>query len=1059
MAKGELFGLGRNWIKQKRSFHSTDEIDRLKTELYYFEKLKEAEEKGLTEIFIPSLTDVENEMTGQVFHWIIPNSTKGKHEFDKDEKPIQKLKDDISKKGGLKNYWVAFEMVDNTYTDDTEKVKVDIIHSTGKGYIKEYGGFKFKPVSSYVPTGNIITTNDLNNTIDKEFGGLLKPKCYVISNDGYLGIVSKIEVIKVPNYELTNRNSQLNPHQLEVQDEAIRIVIKFEDEDKRLDGEILFTDKQLYEIEKFKKELNIIEEKDINLFLAKIQKVEEQQSLEPFGENLMLGDGSTSKEQEQADDISRALVGFSSKEHLQTIHTSLAVQSTKVKTINLALRRNLSIEKDKQELKIRKMQAELNKVMEAKKAELAKVHEQLNKALEVFKRKMEKVMRLITTLEIYLGIHENVYQIAEGEPAPDVEPISFRQQVLYMDLEFGDPMIFAEKKPKFDTNGFLIGFDYEGDKYSRNNDGADADNFDVFEKWLIESKSYLKILPEPKCVVVMRPRYSDKYYVENRLINALMNQKNWVSYILIRNGDNIYRIKSEHVNTGSRLFPLRDELQGMFDKLGELSQKKADADNDAALDEIDKEANDLEAHFFQYKKNMLLLQGLVTRTEIFMPLPMGLDILNVNTHKNEDGSDRVRFIYDDENLLTSGRPEFHDWLKSVNKNITKGTRIFLSNPGGGANNWDDRFSIYWRNKGSRDGYGAPPMPYSGVFELKEYKEKMMVPKTEWIPIKQWENEEYKIKKAEVDNKEYTPKYAKHERGLYYVTKTKKINNIEHILVTILDSNGKKIMVEEYTTTLRVAYNPKDEVRREWGRSSGERGTNLTFIIKPEEDDFIVNYDELLLDDVYYYLESRVDRKHYVEMMPLLWGLRDNLETDMKLEAGFADAMAFELSHKYNVDIELAKSTIKDSINWWKNEIVKVWKRPINRNEGKAWRMIKEEAIRRLKKQHKLKIDHTFDNRKNVLVYKLKYEGKYKHREHEATFIGTGLHKHEFVDMIWKHVNDDYEFRYAKIIKKNMKDNIGVSTTEEHIDYANRYNGSVVVLKDGSYSDTIKKQSI
>src|SRR6185369_5383962 len=93
----------------------------------------------------------------------------------------------------------------------------------------------------------------------------------------------------------------------------------------------------------------------------------------------------------------------------------------------------------------------------------------------------------------------------------------------------------------------------------------------------------------------------------------------------------------------------------------------------------------------------------------------------------------------------------------------------------------------------------------------------------------------------------------------------------------LDSRGKKERVDYVEKTLRISYNPKDTVyaRRTSfsdGSWSRERKGSITFIVDPKKDGFVINYDSLLVEDIKYYLEDRIEREHYVRMMPVLWML-------------------------------------------------------------------------------------------------------------------------------------------------------------------------------------------
>ena len=241
--------------------------------------------------------------------------------------------------------------------------------------------------------------------------------------------------------------------------------------------------------------------------------------------------------------------------------------------------------------------------------------------------KLSKVRRVLGIIELYLGVNEEIIQIQEGEKADIKYPICFRQQVLYMDEEVGDP----------------------------ENQGLDFSKIDQFDDWLTKDKNYIKLVPEPKGVVVIRPRRRDKNYGGGWFENAVMNAENKKTYILIRNGENIYRIYAEIV-IHPRLFPLKAEMQKLME--------------DIAKDGIDKE--EAEKEVLNYKRNMLMLQGLLDRTEIFKPLPHPVQIHDAKTHDN-----LIKFIYDGEASLTAGRMYYKDWKEKINKQIKRGTRICM----------------------------------------------------------------------------------------------------------------------------------------------------------------------------------------------------------------------------------------------------------------------------------------------------------------------------------------------------------------------------------------------
>ncbi len=78
------------------------------------------------------------------------------------------------------------------------------------------------------------------------------------------------------------------------------------------------------------------------------------------------------------------------------------------------------------------------------------------------------------------------------------------------------------------------------------NDGLDFQDVDIFDGWLMENGNYKTLLPEPKGVIVFRPRRNRKDYGD-AYENLAKNPYNMMTYLLIRNGDCLYRIYSEKI--------------------------------------------------------------------------------------------------------------------------------------------------------------------------------------------------------------------------------------------------------------------------------------------------------------------------------------------------------------------------------------------------------------------------------------------------------------------------------------------------------------------------------
>lgn len=340
---------------------------------------------------------------------------------------------------------------------------------------------------------------------------------------------------------------------------------------------------------------------------------------------------------------STALMGMASKEYFLAMQGNLETQKKSVELVQMAMKVEIA----------RKMQA-----LEAIKSQMYGIVEAMNK-------KVAKVKRVIDTLELYMGVYEDIVQIQEGQSAGIDEPISFRQMALYMDEEIA-----------------LYKFD------------ADFTDIEVFDNWIVQNNNYKNFAPEEKCVVAFRPRRYDKHYGNDPLYNFLMNQENQKTYLLIRNGENIYRIWA-NIKVGKSLFPTRSELG----KIGEKIASHWKSDQDRAEEEM-----------HVYQRLAFVLQGLIDRTEVFQPIPKGIKIFELDKWESH-----VRFIYDMEATLPSGRLSFNDWRDSLRASICEGSRVVAV--GLESTDYDKRFYRYYQSK-----YTEPSHPPSGLYQVHLFKE-------------------------------------------------------------------------------------------------------------------------------------------------------------------------------------------------------------------------------------------------------------------------------------------------------------------------------------------------
>lgn len=101
------------------------------------------------------------------------------------------------------------------------------------------------------------------------------------------------------------------------------------------------------------------------------------------------------------------------------------------------------------------------------------------------------------------------------------------------------------------------------------------------------------------------------------------------------------------------------------------------------------------------------------------------------------------------------------------------------------------------------------------------------------------------------------------------------------------------------------------------------------------DSFVLNYDQISLEDVEFYLKDRVQRQNYLGMMPVLRTIRKERLEETRVEREFARAMAHTC--------KVSEQTVFGAVEWWKMKVIS--KRPLGNDDAKAWRMIKSKVLR------------------------------------------------------------------------------------------------------------------
>lgn len=534
---------------------------------------------------------------------------------------------------------------------------------------------------------------------------------------------------------------------------------------------------------------------------------------------------------------SNGLIHVSSKEHLELIQQSAEEKAKHFKLIENNVQR----------------------LMEKHEAHLRSIRSGLSDIVEAFQKKIAKIQRVIHVIELYLGINEEILQFQEGEKASAEEPICFRQRVMYMDEEVGDPRL---------------------DKYGKD-EGLDFRNISAFDDWLCKDGNYKKVIPEPKCVCAFKVRRNTKKghgeATDNPFVLEWMESADQKTYILIRNGDNLYRIWVD-LEIAERLFPHRDEIM-------KLQEEVIKHEGKGGWDERDSKKK-LEDDHERYQRQFIMLQGLIDRTEILHPIKETIRLATIDL----DTTKLVRLIYDDgPSLVHKGHVPFLEWMKGINEKIDEGSRIVITGKGvREARRFDERFAEREDHRSGRElTYHLPSLPEAGLYTV------------------------YKKKKRPEDKFGFrNPNWGPDVREL-----------------------------------LCIRYNPGDEVRNMWDRwdDGHERKSNISYNIL-KDDDFILNFDEATIEDMEYYLNSRIDRRHYVTMMPILWELHQQKIKEAEKEQDFLLMIVSPFLSRYNKDKLMAAAN--EEMVWWKTK--NKWKRALTKDDAKAFRMIGGRLKKRFK---------------------------------------------------------------------------------------------------------------
>ena len=477
----------------------------------------------------------------------------------------------------------------------------------------------------------------------------------------------------------------------------------------------------------------------------------------------------------------------------------------------------------------------------------------------ILTRQIEMAQEAIYMINAYLGQDEEIIRIKSGEPAPEDEKIVVRQQVLFMDEESAAAADYAKRG------------------------GLDFKEVGEFDKWICEEEHLKQVLPETKGVVAIKPRRDSKFYDDNPFINSELNRQNKCLYILIRNGDNLYRIYTT-LWVDEVFLPRKDEFEHFFYEshtnwdTHETVREPLTPGSAKYMQAMDK----AEAKKRRFYTALIMIQGLLDRTKVFHPLPAN-EPINIC---NLEGQKYVTLRYDAENLLGTGRPDFKKWLNAVNGELEVGCRII----------------------GEFEGY------YAGRRELHERQG---------------------TKHA----------YRPASDGIYVI--------------------DRKVDERSFRFLYKSDHN-------NW-RGQNPNAPRVSYLIY-KDDDFIINIDSVTVADIEFYIRSRTNRHHYINMIPLLKAALAIKKKEAEEEAPFRKLLIGVIAGKHDVSFARAERSVDTLIKWWKFKTRE--HRALLSEDAKALRMIVAEFGRRMSldnealvEAHEQAVEKLCDDRTLAIFYR------------------------------------------------------------------------------------------
>lgn len=282
----------------------------------------------------------------------------------------------------------------------------------------------------------------------------------------------------------------------------------------------------------------------------------------------------------------------------------------------------------------------------------------LKRTMEIEERKLNIIIRNMTsklftlqsvmqTIDAYITAKDKFKQFSEGEYS-ESKTITLYKSVLYMDEEVGIP----------------------------GQESINFENVETFFEWLTANGNYKSILNEKSATIFKIRRRKDYHYSDNPFVNGMMNANNSNTYIILRNGDNLWYYDTEE--SYDEMYPSQDYMLNVNEKIEKI--------NSSSYTELEKETEieKIKHNMLYQQKKLLVIESIISNTNMLgnEKTSDGKAVSLLNPLSIDEGfvnyQDTVNIMINSEN-----RPLLNDFVKQTSKYVKRGTRILWNNDSAG----------------------------------------------------------------------------------------------------------------------------------------------------------------------------------------------------------------------------------------------------------------------------------------------------------------------------------------------------------------------------------------